>query len=99
VLAFPRLRILCKKSADCASQLNIYMENQSQLTMTDLASLVTIVEVACSRGAYRAAEMTLVGAVYDKLKFFIDQQNAGDAGTAAEPAATAETDPQGENHA
>ena len=69
------------------------MENPAQLTMTDMASLVTLIEVACSRGAYRAAEMTHVGSVYDRLKRFVDQ------GTAVEPDESAPQEPQGESHA
>jgi hypothetical protein len=69
------------------------MENTAQLTMTDMASLVTLIEVACTRGAFRAAEMTHVGATYDRLKRFVDQ------GTAGEAPATAETDTQGDDHA
>ena len=38
--------------------LNIYMENtQPQLTLADLASLKQIIDAACTRGAFKAAEM------------------------------------------
>ena len=71
------------------------MDNQSQLTMTDMASLVTIVEVACNRGAFRADEMTLVGGLYDKLRQFVQQQRTDDAGTTTETP----QDSQGESDA
>jgi hypothetical protein len=55
---------------------NIYMENttqdQTQITITDLDLLRNIVDLASSRGAFRAAELTQVGAVYDKLTTFLD---------------------------
>jgi hypothetical protein len=47
------------------------MEN-SQLTLADLASLKQIIDAACTRGAFKAAEMKSVGAVYDKLSVFLD---------------------------
>lgn len=47
------------------------MENV-QLTVADLASLKTLLEAAANRGAFKAAEMSTVGAVYDKLAKFLD---------------------------
>jgi hypothetical protein len=49
------------------------MENQpTQLSITDLAVLKNIIDLACSRGAFRAPEMKSVGEVYDKLSTFLD---------------------------
>jgi hypothetical protein len=57
------------------------MEN-TQLTLADLASLKQIIDAACTRGAFKAAEMKSVGEVYDKLSAFLDavvaQQKAQD---------------------
>jgi hypothetical protein len=47
------------------------MEN-TQLTLADLASLKQIIDAACTRGAFKAAEMKSVGAIYDKLSVFLD---------------------------
>jgi len=47
------------------------MEN-AQLTIADLASLKQIIDAACTRGAFRAAEMKAVGDTYDKLSAFLD---------------------------
>jgi hypothetical protein len=67
------------------------MENQTPipptLTVTDMASLVTIIDVACSRGAFRANEMSSIGPIFDRLKTFVDHSNAmsetdPDSGTA-----------------
>jgi hypothetical protein len=49
------------------------VENQStQLSITDLAVLKNIIDLACNRGAFRAPEMKAVGEVYDKLSTFLD---------------------------
>ena len=52
-------------------QLNIYMENVT-LTITDLATLRNIVDLASSRGAFRANELREVGEVYDRLNQFVE---------------------------
>jgi hypothetical protein len=47
------------------------MENQ--ITVTDLALLKSLVEVASTRGAFKADELSTVGQVYDKLNLFLQQ--------------------------
>jgi hypothetical protein len=47
------------------------MENV-QLTIGDMASLKALLEAAVNRGAFRANELSTVGAVYDKLSQFVD---------------------------
>jgi hypothetical protein len=42
------------------------MEN-TQITMADLGLIKNIIDLASTRGAFRAAEMKQVGEVYDKL--------------------------------
>jgi hypothetical protein len=46
------------------------MENK-QLTISDLAALHRIIDIACSRGSFKGAEMTEVGSIYDKLTSFL----------------------------
>ena len=46
------------------------MENQ--LSITDLAVLKNVLDVACSRGTFKASEMKQVGEIYDKLTAFLD---------------------------
>jgi len=49
-----------------------------ELTVTDLAGLKTIIDVATQRGAFKANEMLSVGTVYNKLEAFLNavsQQN------------------------
>lgn len=48
------------------------MTNQTTpISITDLAVLKNLIDVACERGAFRAAELSTVGAVYDKLTAFL----------------------------
>jgi hypothetical protein len=51
-----------------------------QLSIADLQALLNIIDVASSRGAFRAAELSNVGTVIDKLSKFLqfvtDQQKA-----------------------
>jgi hypothetical protein len=68
------------------------MEN-AQLTIADLASIHSMLDAACSRGAFKGAEMTQVGQVYDKLTAFLQSiQDKSEAEQSAEPA----EEPQGE---
>ena len=54
--------------------LNIYMDNNTSpaITIDDLVTIKNLIDVACSRGAFQATEMTAVGQVYDKLTGFLD---------------------------
>ena len=56
-------------------RLNIYMEN-AQLTIADMASLKSLLEAAANRGAFKAQEMSTVGAIYDKLSKFVEVTTA-----------------------
>lgn len=47
------------------------MEN-TQITIADLDLLKSIVDLASTRGAFRAAEMKEIGEVYNKLTQFLD---------------------------
>ena len=47
------------------------MENQ-QITVADLDGLRNIIDLACSRGAFRANEMSDVGTLYNKLSQFLE---------------------------
>lgn len=63
------------------------MEN-AQLTIADLASIHSMLDAACSRGAFKAGEMTQVGQVYDKLTSFLQSiQDKSEAEPQAEPVA------------
>lgn len=43
------------------------------LGASDLGTYLRIIEVACTRGAFRAEEMTQIGIAHDKLKAFLAQ--------------------------
>jgi hypothetical protein len=43
-----------------------------ELTITDLANLRSIVDAAVRRGAFGAAEISAVGATFDKLNVFLN---------------------------
>lgn len=46
-------------------------ENAAELTVTDLQSIKTIIDVASQRGAFKPNEMMAVGQVYTKLETFL----------------------------
>jgi uncharacterized protein YggE len=46
------------------------MENNN-ITIADLDTIKNIIDLACTRGAFRGGEISQVGAVYDKLNTFL----------------------------
>jgi hypothetical protein len=46
--------------------------NTVDLTLNDLASLKSIIDVASNRGAFKPNEMVAVGSVYAKLEKFLE---------------------------
>jgi len=69
------------------------MNENLQLTIQDLSLMKNFISVACERGAFRANEMTAVGATYDKLATFLN------AAIAQAEAHASETQQQGEANA
>ena len=63
-------------------------EPTQELSVTDLAVIKNIIDLACERGAFRGPELKTVGEVYDKLTTFL-----------AWVVAQAETQSQGETNA
>lgn len=55
------------------------------LTITDLQNLRAIIDVASTRGAFKAAEMAAVGTVFNKLDTFLNAV-AAQAQSATPPA-------------
>jgi hypothetical protein len=45
--------------------------DDKQITIADLDTIKNIIDLACTRGAFRGAEVSQVGAVYDKLSAFL----------------------------
>ena len=70
------------------------MENQN-ITIADLDTIKNIIDLACTRGAFRGAEISQVGVVYDKLSAFLTAVIA--QAQAQQEAANADAgEPQGE---
>ena len=71
------------------------MENNTQITIADLDTIKNIIDLACTRGAFRGAEVSQVGVVFDKLTAFltqvIEQAKAQEQANAEQP-----SEPQGE---
>lgn len=63
---------------------------QVRLTLEDLNVLAGVVKVAQSRGAFQAEEMSQVGAIYDKLNYFLTQASEAQKAAEAQQAETAE---------
>ena len=63
------------------------MENQT-ITVTDLDLLRNLIDLACTRGAFRAGEAKQVGEIYEKLTRFLEavvaQAQAQEAETPAD---------------
>ena len=68
----------------------------NNITIADLNTIKNIIDLASTRGAFRAAEMQEIGEIYNRLTQFLDavvaQAQAQEAGTV--PAETIQ--PQGE---
>ena len=47
------------------------MDN-TQITIADLDTIKNIIDLACTRGAFRGSEISQVGVVYDKLSAFLE---------------------------
>jgi hypothetical protein len=48
----------------------------ASLGVSDLVSIAQIIQLATSRGAWKAEELSAVGAVYDKLLSFLEAAGA-----------------------
>jgi hypothetical protein len=47
--------------------------NNDTISMNDLVLVARIIDVAASRGAFKAEELSEVGAVYDRIATIINQ--------------------------
>jgi|AntAceMinimDraft_11_1070367.scaffolds.fasta_scaffold01115_8 hypothetical protein len=62
-----------------------------ELTVTDLQNIRSIIDIAATRGAFKANEMAAVGAVFNKLDVFLaavvpaQQKEQAEAEAAAQP--------------
>lgn len=65
------------------------VQQPESISVNDLNALLQIVDLATSRGAFRGAELTQVGTVFDKLNTFLSfvaaqQQATEEAATESE---------------
>jgi hypothetical protein len=68
-------------------------QQQASLSLEELNALLQIVDLAVSRGAFRGAEASQVGAVFDRLNNFLNivaQNQQAEADVPAEAEAPAE---------
>ena len=70
-------------------------ETQVQLQLADLVLALEIIQVASSRGAFKADEYTAIGGCYDRIRAFLLTSGAVKAATEEEPA---QEEPQGESN-
>jgi len=78
-----------------AAQAQAPQPDPTALTVADLKNLATILDVASTRGAFKANEMAGVGFLYNKLQAFLakmapEQKPEDTAGAPATAPATAE---------
>jgi hypothetical protein len=55
-------------------------QDPTQLTLTDLAAMKSIIDIASARGTFKPNEMMIVGQTYNKLTTFLEgvKQNQGE---------------------
>ena len=70
------------------------MENN--ITIADLNLLKNIIDLASTRGAFRAGEMKEIGEVYNKLAVFLESVVAQAAAQEAESQTAEPSEPKGE---
>jgi hypothetical protein len=55
------------------NQTTLPSPDQVTLTLDDLSSVLSVIDVATQRGAFRPKEFTAVGKVYEKISNFLEQ--------------------------
>ena len=65
-------------------------ENSATLSVADLTQVLQVFQVVSQRGAFRADELSSVGALYDRLVTFLKSTGALKDGDATENTATNE---------
>lgn len=75
-MAKQKVKEMSENTVDQAQEANV----PESISLQDLQVLLQIVDLASSRGAFRGAELTQVGAIFDKLNAFLsfigEQQKA-----------------------
>ena len=68
----------------------------NNITVADLNLLKNIIDLASTRGAFRAAEMKQIGEVYDKLSAFLEAVVAQAQAQEGESQPAGDSEPKGE---
>jgi hypothetical protein len=55
-----------------ADQPNAAAPDANQLTLSDLAAMKSIIDIASARGTFKPNEMIVVGQTYNKLNTFLE---------------------------
>ena len=63
---------MTEETTQPAEQSQSAAQESAELTINDLASMKTIIDIASSRGAFKPNEMMAVGQTYNKLSTFLD---------------------------
>ena len=71
------------------------MDN-TQITIADLDMIKNIIDLASTRGAFRAAELKEVGEVYNKLATFLDAVVAQAAAQEGQTSTAGDSESKGE---
>ena len=45
------------------------------ISLSDIANCINIIDIVSQRGAFKGSELTSVGTLRDKLNLFVDQNN------------------------
>ena len=64
-----------------AEQVNNTTPEANQLTLSDLAAMKSIIDIASARGTFKPNEMMVVGQTYNKLNTFLEsvKQSQGES--------------------
>ena len=76
------------KTAEPTKQADASEVDPNALSIGDLKNLTTIIDVASSRGAFRANEMASIGLMYNKLQGFVTKVNPGTSPITVPPTTT-----------
>jgi hypothetical protein len=52
---------------------SVPQNTNTTITVTDLQNMLVLIDLATQRGALRAAELTSVGALYEKITMFLKE--------------------------
>ena len=51
-------------------------DSQAQISLNDVISVVSVIDIVSSRGAFKGQELTTVGTLRDKLALFVEQNKS-----------------------